>query len=57
MTPSKSDYQTIFQVAPDGMSISRLQDGLFIDANRSFSEMFGYKHEDVVGKTSYELNF
>lgn len=57
MAPTKTHYQTIFQVAPDGMSISRLQDGLFIDANQSFSEMFGYKIEDLVGKTSYELNF
>jgi PAS domain S-box-containing protein len=57
MKPTKSHYQTIFQVAPDGMSISRLEDGLFIDANNSFSEMFGYNYEEVVGRTSYELNF
>ncbi len=57
MALTKAHYQTIFQVAPDGMSISRLQDGLFMDANQSFSEMFGYKNQDLVGKTSYELNF
>ena len=57
MKPTESHYQTIFQVAPDGMSISRLEDGLFIDVNHSFIEMFGYKHEEVVGKSSYDLNF
>jgi len=57
MIPTESHYQTIFQVAPDGMSISRLKDGLFIDVNHSFSEMFDYKHEEVVGKSSYELSF
>ena len=57
MIPTESHYQTIFQVAPDGMSISRLKDGLFIDVNHSFSEMFDYKHEEVVGKSSYDLNF
>ena len=57
MIPTESHYQTIFQIAPDGMSISRLEDGLFIDVNHSFSGMFGYKHEEVVGKTSYVLNF
>ena len=54
---SENHFRTIFQSAPDGMSISRLEDGLFIDVNDSFSEIIGYKREEIVGKTSYELNF
>lgn len=50
-------FRTIFQLAPDGMSISRFQDGLFIDVNKGFSAMFGYAREEVVGQTSYDLHF
>ncbi len=50
-------YRTIFHKAPDGMSISRLHDGLFIDVNNGFTEMLGYNREEIVSKTSFELNF
>ena len=54
---SENHFRTIFRRAPDGMSISRLKDGLFVDVNDSFSEMFGYRRDEIVGKTSYELKF
>ena len=49
------DYQEIFQNTPDGMSVSRLDDGMIIEVNDTFRKMFAYDHEEVIGKTSYEL--
>jgi diguanylate cyclase (GGDEF)-like protein/PAS domain S-box-containing protein len=49
-------YRTAFQTSHDAVAISRLQDGLFIDANRSFLEIMEYTQEDVIGRTSRELD-
>ncbi len=57
MDVNETDFRKIFQAAPDGMSVSSLQGGLFREINDSFSEMFGYRREDVIGRASYELNF
>ena len=57
MNLSETHFREIFQATPDGMSVSSLQGGLFLEVNDSFSEMFGYQREEIIGRTSYELNF
>ncbi len=49
-------FHAIFQTSPNSININRLWDGLFIDANRSFTTLTGYAREDVIGKTSLEIN-
>jgi diguanylate cyclase (GGDEF)-like protein/PAS domain S-box-containing protein len=53
---SESRYRTAFQTSIDPMCISRLKDGEFIDVNQAFLRAFGCKREEVVGKSSFELN-
>lgn len=38
------------------MGISTRKDGRFVDVNRAFLKTLGYKREEVIGKTSYELD-
>lgn len=37
------------------MAISRLADGLFIDVNDMYLDLFGYKREELIGRSSREL--
>jgi PAS domain S-box-containing protein len=53
---SESRYRTAFQTSIDPMTISRLKDGRFVDVNQAFLRAFGCKREEVVGKSSFELN-
>lgn len=45
-----------FNSTPDSISISRLSDGEFVEINKAAEKIFGYYSEEVVGKTSKQLN-
>jgi PAS domain S-box-containing protein len=44
-----------FQASPDAIILSRLSDGRFYEINESFTRLLGYQPQEVVGKTSIEL--
>ena len=53
----KSDiYSLAFQMNPMSINVSRLHDGLFILINDAFETYTGYTREEVIGKTSREIN-
>jgi PAS domain S-box-containing protein len=49
-------FSKAFHMSPVPVSLSRLADGSFIDANQSFLQLFGYSRDEVIGHTSLELN-
>jgi diguanylate cyclase (GGDEF)-like protein/PAS domain S-box-containing protein len=53
---SEEHYRTAFQTSHDGISITRLESGLYIDVNRAFLRIFGYTREEVIGRTSLDLH-
>ncbi|MBI9041939.1 PAS domain S-box protein [Lutibacter sp.] len=53
---SEEKFSNAFYTSPAAMSIARVSDGLFLDANSSFLNMFEFKREELVGHTSIELN-
>ncbi|MGA3370831.1 MAG: PAS domain S-box protein [Terracidiphilus sp.] len=52
---SEERYRTVFQTSLDGITISRISDGLYIDVNKSFLDFMGYEREEVIGRTSTEV--
>jgi two-component system, cell cycle sensor histidine kinase and response regulator CckA len=50
-------FKNIFKMAPDGISISRLSDGLVINTNVGFSEISGWDRSEAIGRTSMDLCF
>jgi diguanylate cyclase (GGDEF)-like protein/PAS domain S-box-containing protein len=54
---SEAHYRTVFQTSVDGIAISQMGDGKYVDVNRAFLELMGYEREEVLGRTSLELNF
>jgi len=53
---SELQYRTVFQTSVDGICISRMSDGRYIDVNKAFLDLMGFEREEVVGRTSLELN-
>jgi diguanylate cyclase (GGDEF)-like protein/PAS domain S-box-containing protein len=52
---SEARYRTAFQMSLDAIAINRLSDGMYIEVNEAFLNITGFKREDVIGKTSFEL--
>lgn len=49
-------FYKAFYSSPVAISISSLEDGLFLDVNDTFLRMFGYTRQEVLGKRAVELN-
>ena len=52
---SEERYRTAFQTSLDGISITALEDGRYIDVNQAFLRTFGYERGEVIGRSSLEL--
>jgi diguanylate cyclase (GGDEF)-like protein/PAS domain S-box-containing protein len=52
----KEKMQLVFNTSPDAASITRLNDGLFLDVNAGFTELFGYTRDEVLGKSTINYN-
>jgi diguanylate cyclase (GGDEF)-like protein/PAS domain S-box-containing protein len=53
---SEERYRTAFQTSLDSVTINRISDGMFVDCNLGFLELMGYKRDEVLGRSSIELN-
>jgi PAS domain S-box-containing protein len=53
---SETLFRKAFTTSPDSININRVSDGTYISVNHGFSKITGYSYEEVVGKTSFELN-
>ncbi|MGA2404069.1 MAG: PAS domain S-box protein, partial [Syntrophobacteraceae bacterium] len=52
---SEERFSKFFRSSPVGISISRLSDGQFVDANDAFLGLFDYTLEELVGRNPLEL--
>ena len=48
-------FSTLFNMNPIPTSLTRLQDGLFLDVNEAYCRFFGISREEAIGHTSHEL--
>jgi PAS domain S-box-containing protein len=53
---SEEKYRLTFNTSPDSVNINRLEDGLCVDINDGFTKLTGFTREDVIGRTSLEIN-
>jgi PAS domain S-box-containing protein len=52
---SEERFAQAFHSSPMAMSLSTLEQGFFLDMNESMVRLFGYKREEMLGRTSVEL--
>ena len=53
---SETKFRLTFDASPDAVNINRLEDGLYVDINQGFCRLTGYTREDIVGRSSLEIN-
>lgn len=49
-------FQTLFKCSPNAALVTRVSDGAILYANEEFYRITGFSNEDVIGKTTLELN-
>lgn len=49
---SEEKYSKAFHVSPDAVNINRMSDGVYFAVNEGFTEITGYTHGDVIGRSS-----
>ena len=56
LTESREKFALAFDASPDAVNINRLEDGMYVEINRGFTELTGYTLDDVYGKTSSDID-
>jgi PAS domain S-box-containing protein len=54
---SEERFAKAFRASPDGLIITRQSDGVILEVNDSWSQMFGYESDEVVGKNWTQFDF
>ena len=52
---SEEKFAKAFRSSPIGVSVTRMSDGMYVEANDTLAKSFGYAREELFGKTTLEL--
>jgi len=52
---SEERFRIAFLTSPDSININKM-DGTYVEINKGFTELTGYSREDVIGKSSIDIN-
>ncbi len=53
---SEERFRLAYSASPDSININRMSDGLYVDINEGFTRQTGFTREDVIDRTSQEIN-
>jgi PAS domain S-box-containing protein len=53
---SEERFEKAFEISPDPLVISRIADGTILEVNDSFASLTGYRHDELVGRSTVSLN-
>ena len=54
---SEERLRLAWETSPDALSISRLEDATYVDANQGFTFLTGYTRDEVVGRSALDVPF
>ena len=52
---SEEKYSKAFRASPDGLAISEVETGRYIEVNEGYCKLYGYRRKEMLGRTSVEL--
>lgn len=53
---SEARFAKVFHASPVALAMSTITEGRVIDVNESWLELFGFRRDEVIGRTNRELN-
>ena len=53
---SEEKFRAIFHANPDSITITRIADGMYYAVNKGFTQLFGFTEEEVIGRTSKDID-
>ncbi|PJZ45421.1 PAS domain-containing sensor histidine kinase [Leptospira brenneri] len=53
---SKELFESVFRLNPAAVSLSNAETGKYDDINEAYCRLIGYDRDEIIGKTSHELN-
>jgi PAS domain S-box-containing protein len=56
LAESEARFTKLFQASPMALAMSTLSEGRILDVNDSWLEMFGFRREEVIGRSNKELD-
>lgn len=56
LSESEVKFAKYFRVTPSILTITTLAEGRFVEVNEAFERVIGFRREEVIGRTSLELN-
>ncbi|MBI5578112.1 MAG: PAS domain S-box protein [Deltaproteobacteria bacterium] len=54
---SENKFSKMFEASPQGLAITTLDEGRYLEANPAESYLTGYSREELIGRTALELGF
>ncbi|HYG88972.1 MAG TPA: PAS domain S-box protein [Azospirillum sp.] len=55
MLLSEQKFAKLFEISPDPMIVSEIENGRILDVNVSFTTTFGYPREEILGRSTVEI--
>jgi PAS domain S-box-containing protein len=52
---SEDKFAKAFRASPDGLAISEVETGRFVEVNDGYCLLYGFKREEMIGRTSVEM--
>ncbi len=53
---SEEKFRTVFKTSPNVITLTSLEDGIYIEINDAFTKLLGYSQNEVIGEASLVLN-
>ncbi|TGM51404.1 ATP-binding protein [Leptospira vanthielii] len=53
---SKELFESVFRLNPAAVSLSNVETAVYDDVNEAYCRLIGYTREEIIGRTSYDLN-
>ncbi|QQS37271.1 MAG: PAS domain S-box protein [Ignavibacteriales bacterium] len=53
---SEEKFFKAFHISPDSININTVSEGKYLDVNQGFESLTGYSKDEVIGRTSREIN-
>jgi PAS domain S-box-containing protein len=57
LAESEARFEKVFHASPVALALSTLAEGRIVDVNERWLELFGYRRDEVIGRTNRELAY